>query len=67
LLLLLPLAKAGLAHVMRLTNLMRKAHCILAKAKRDNGRPVNLQEHRAAARNAGGAAVCWLCVSPPTR
>jgi hypothetical protein len=38
---------------MRLTNLVRKAHCVVAKAKRDNGKPVNLREHKAAARNAG--------------
>lgn len=44
--------QAGLGHVMRLTNLMRKAHCIVAKERRDNGKPVNLSEHQAAARNA---------------
>jgi len=43
---------SGLGHVMRLTNLMRKAHCIVAKERRDNGKPVNLSEHQAAARNA---------------
>lgn len=37
---------------MRLTNLMRKAHCIVAKERRDNGKRVNLSEHQAAARNA---------------
>lgn len=42
----------GLGHVMRLTNLMRKAHCIIAKERRDNGKRVNLSEHLAAARNA---------------
>jgi hypothetical protein len=43
---------AGLGHVVRLTNLMRKAHCIVAKERRDNGKRVNLAEHIAAARNA---------------
>lgn len=43
---------AGLGHVMRLTNLMRKAHCIVAKERRDTGKRVNLTEHIAAARNA---------------
>jgi hypothetical protein len=37
---------------MRLTNLMRKAHCIVAKERRDTGKRVNLSEHVAAARNA---------------
>lgn len=37
---------------MRLTNLKRKAHCIVAKERRDNGKRVNLSEHRAAAQNA---------------
>jgi hypothetical protein len=45
-------APAGLGHVMRLTNLMRKAHCIVAKERRDTGKRVNLNEHIAAARNA---------------
>jgi hypothetical protein len=31
---------------------MRKAHCIVAKERRDNGKRVNLAEHIAAARNA---------------
>jgi hypothetical protein len=37
---------------MRLTNLMRKAHCVVAKERRDTGKKVNLNEHIAAARNA---------------
>lgn len=37
---------------MRLTNLMRKAHCIVAKERRDTGKRINLSEHMAAARNA---------------
>lgn len=37
---------------MRLTNLIRKAHCIVAKERRDTGKRVNLAEHAAAARNA---------------
>jgi hypothetical protein len=43
----------GLGHVMRVTNLIRKAHCVLAKARWETGRPVNLQEHRAAAAKRG--------------
>jgi hypothetical protein len=39
-----------LDHVMRVTNLIRKAHCVLAKPAWDNGKRVQLQEHRAAAR-----------------
>lgn len=38
---------------MRLTDLVRKAHCIVAKERRDTGKRVNLAEHVAAARNAG--------------
>lgn len=37
---------------MRLTDLVRKAHCIVAKERRDTGKRVNLAEHVAAARNA---------------
>lgn len=50
--LLLLLLDAGLGHVMRLTNLMRKAHCVVAKERRDTGKRVNLAEHIAGARNA---------------
>ncbi|KAF8057658.1 hypothetical protein HT031_006007 [Scenedesmus sp. PABB004] len=46
------IADAGLGHVVRLTNLMRKAGCVLAKAAWDNGRAVSLAQHRAAAANA---------------
>jgi hypothetical protein len=35
---------------MRVTNLIRKAHCVLAKPAWDNGKRVHLQQHRAAAR-----------------
>eukprot|EP00775_Hariotina_reticulata_P001172 gene1172-1510_t len=42
---------SGLSHVMRMTNLVRKCHCILAKSKWDTGRNVNLKQHKAAARN----------------
>lgn len=43
---------AGLGHVLRLTNLMRKASCVLARRRWDSGRPVNLLQHMAAARKA---------------
>lgn len=43
--------QSGLNHVMRMTNLVRKCHCVLAKAKWDTGRGVNLKQHQAAARN----------------
>jgi hypothetical protein len=44
--------QSGLSHVLRVTNLIRKAHCVLAKPRWDNGRAVNLQQHRAAADKA---------------
>jgi hypothetical protein len=34
------------------TNLIRKAHCVLAKPRWENGRGVNLAQHRAAADKA---------------
>lgn len=45
--------QSGLSHVLRLTNLIRKAQCVLAKPRWDSGRAVNLQQHRAAAAKAG--------------
>jgi hypothetical protein len=44
--------QSGLSHVLRVTNLIRKAHCVLAKPRWENGRAVNLQQHRAAAEKA---------------
>ena len=38
--------------MLRLTNLIRKAHCIVAKERRHNSKRVNLAEHIAAAKNA---------------
>jgi hypothetical protein len=38
--------------VLRVTNLIRKAHCVLAKPRWENGRTVNLSQHRAAAEKA---------------
>lgn len=44
---------AGLDHVLRMTNLIRKANCVVACPRWTNGRRVNLQEHRAAAATRG--------------
>ncbi|WIA22341.1 hypothetical protein OEZ85_004655 [Tetradesmus obliquus] len=53
--------QSGLSHVLRLTNLIRKAQCVLAKPRWDSGRAVNLQQHRAAAAKAGVPFVTRMC------
>ncbi len=46
--------QSDLGHILRLTNLIRKANCVLAKPSWDGNskRRVNLAEHQAAARKA---------------
>jgi hypothetical protein len=47
------LASSGLSHVMRVTNLIRKAHCVLAKERWENGRRVRLEQHMQGAARRG--------------
>jgi hypothetical protein len=36
---------SGLVHVLRVTNLIRKAHCLLAKERWEDGRRVDTRQH----------------------
>lgn len=47
------IADNRLGHVMRLTNLIRKAHCVLCKPTWDDGRKIHLREHQVAAEKRG--------------
>jgi hypothetical protein len=47
------IARSGLAHVMRVTNLLGKAHCALAKERWADGRRVDLRQHAAGCAKRG--------------
>ena len=47
------IAAAGLGHVLRVTNLIRKAHCALAKARWESGKRVDVRAHAAGAARRG--------------
>jgi len=47
------IASAGLVEVMRVTNLIRKAHCVLAKERWENGKRVDIRQHTAGAAKRG--------------
>ncbi len=47
------LEEHGLQYAIRMTNLLRKAHCIVSVPVWDNGRRANLKEHQSAAAKRG--------------